>query len=79
MFLRMATKNIAIREDTYKKLVSSKRDDESFSDAIDRLLQKKTSLSSFAGIFDKNDQELKLISEDVKKLRNRARFRVTSW
>jgi predicted CopG family antitoxin len=79
MFLRMAMRNIAIREDTYKKLVSSKRDDESFSDAIDRLLQKKTSLSSFAGIFDKNDQELKLISEDVKKLRNRARFRVTSW
>ena len=53
----MATKNIAIKEEVYKKLLSSKGDGESFSDAIDRLLDQKPSLLSFAGVFKEDDKE----------------------
>jgi len=35
VYLRMATKNIAIREDVYKKLLEARGKDESFSDAIE--------------------------------------------
>jgi predicted CopG family antitoxin len=41
--------------------------EESFSDAIDRLLCKKPSLLFFAGVFRKDDEELKLIDEEVRK------------
>jgi predicted CopG family antitoxin len=77
-YVRMATKNIAIREDVYKKLLSSKRDEESFSDAIDRLLQRKTSLLSFAGSFTENDKELKVIEKEVRKTRKKATLRASS-
>jgi len=34
----MSSKNISVREDVYRTLKREKREDESFSDAIDRLL-----------------------------------------
>lgn len=74
----MATKNIAIREEVYKKLASVKSDDESFSDTIDRLLNKKTSLLSFAGVFSADDDELNTIEKEVNNLRRRATLRVSS-
>ena len=74
----MATKNIAIREDVYKKLVSAKSEQESFSDAIERLLQRKTSLLTFAGVFKENDREMKAIEAEVRNLRKKATLRVTS-
>jgi len=74
----MATKNIAIREDVYKKLLSAKREDESFSDAIDRLLEKKGSLLSFAGIFSKDDEEMRMIEHEVRRLRKKSTLRVSS-
>ena len=37
----MSTKNIALREDVYKKLKEIKAPDESFSDAIEELLERK--------------------------------------
>ena len=73
----MATRNIAIREEVYKKLASAKGEDESFSDTIDRLLSKKSSLLSFAGVFDEDDEDLKMIEEEVSNLRRRATLRVT--
>ncbi len=78
MYMRMATKNIAIREDVYKRLLSSKRNEESFSDAIDRLLQRKTSLLSFAGVFAESDQELKMVEEEMRKIKKKATLRVSS-
>lgn len=36
----MASKNIGIREDVYERLKAHKRGDESFSETLDRLLQK---------------------------------------
>jgi len=35
----MASKNIGIREDVYERLNAHKRDDESFSETLDRILQ----------------------------------------
>jgi predicted CopG family antitoxin len=34
----MGSKNISVRDDVYRRLRDAKSDDESFSDAIDRLL-----------------------------------------
>ncbi|MBI3116318.1 MAG: antitoxin VapB family protein [Thaumarchaeota archaeon] len=34
----MPVKNIAIREEVYNKIVAIKRDDESFSDVLERIL-----------------------------------------
>jgi predicted CopG family antitoxin len=76
--MRMASKNIAIREDVYKKLLSSKRDEESFSDAIDRLLEKKPGLLSFAGVFGHDDKELDAMERQIKKMRKKATLRVSS-
>jgi predicted CopG family antitoxin len=75
--MRMATKNIAIREEVYKKLLSAKSDEESFSDAIDRLLEGKSNILSFAGIFGKNDPKLKFIEKEVLKTRRKARLRAS--
>jgi predicted CopG family antitoxin len=77
-FLYMATKNIAIREEVYKKLASAKNDNESFSDTIDRLLKRKTSLLSFAGVFSEDDDELKTIEKEVNNLRRRTLLKVSA-
>lgn len=37
----MGSKNISVREDVYRRLVNAKGEDESFSDAIDRLLDRR--------------------------------------
>jgi predicted CopG family antitoxin len=74
----MATKNISIREDVYKKLLSAKGEEESFSDAIDRLLEGKTNLLSFAGIFSENDQEVNFMEKEIHKIRKKATLRVSS-
>jgi predicted CopG family antitoxin len=40
----MGTRNLAIREAVYRKLTEEKREDESFSDVIERMLEKRGSL-----------------------------------
>ena len=71
----MSSKNIALREDVYKKLKEVKGPDESFSDAIEDLLERKGSLlplwSSLSGS-DAMDQ----IETDLKAIRNGAKIRV---
>ncbi len=66
--LCMAVKNLAIREEVYRKLVDAKTDDESFSDVIDRLLTSKQRLSSFSGTFA-GDKEFLLVEEDIRRVR----------
>ena len=73
--LRMATKNIAIREEVYRKLVEAKGETESFSDTIERLLERKNSILAFSGAFKADDKELKFIEEEAKKLRKSATLR----
>ena len=56
----MGTKNISIRDEVYRKLKSSKREDESFSDAIDRLLASREGehpLYDLVGILDEDEAE----------------------
>jgi predicted CopG family antitoxin len=64
----MAVKNLAIREEVYRKLLNAKADKESFSDVIDRLLSSKPKLSSFSGIFA-DDKEFGRIEEDIRRVR----------
>lgn len=47
----MATKTIGIDEDTYERLKAEKREGESFSDVVDRLLGER-SLVELAGLWD---------------------------
>jgi len=56
----MASKNISITEDVYNKLLKIKREDESFSELLIRLLkiQKKTLEKSF-GAWDLSEEEEK--------------------
>ena len=55
----------------YKKLLKIKRDKESFSDVIERLLQ--NDLMSFAGIFA-YDENFAEITNDIKTVRKTTRL-----
>lgn len=46
----MATKTVRLNETVYERIAAQKRDDETFSEAIDRLTQGR-SLLDLAGIF----------------------------
>ncbi len=71
----MASKTISIKDDVYKLLKDAKRDEESFSDVIERLLKKdKTDLSEYFGALKENPL-LDKLEEDSKKIRAMARHR----
>lgn len=66
----MGTKNISIRDDVYRKLKASKRDDESFSDAIDRLIASREGdhpLYDLVGMLD--DEEAEQLRDRVDEFR----------
>jgi len=65
----MPAKNIAIKEEVYNKIAAIKRDDESFSDVIERLLERKPRLSAFAGVLA-GTQEMETMREDIKRVRS---------
>jgi len=73
----MGTKTILIREDVYETLKSMKREDESISDAVERLITKKKEgdLADFFGVL-KDSEVLKGLEEDMKKIRVASRFRI---
>lgn len=72
----MASKTISIRDDVYNLLKGAKKEEESFSDAIERLLKKdKVDLSQYFGAL-KDSPLLDKIEEDSKKVREMARSRV---
>jgi len=71
----MATKNIAIREDVYKRLLEAKGEDESFSDTIERILTRKPSILAYSGIMKEGDKELKFIEDEASKIRKNAGLR----
>jgi len=64
----MTSKNLAVKEDVYKKLLDAKTGDESFSDVIERLLEGKTDLMAFAGILA-DDKEFEKVKDDVQRVR----------
>ena len=72
----MASKTISIRDDIYKLLKDARRDEESFSDVIGRLLKKdKTDLSEYFGSL-KDNPFLDEIEKDSRKIRQMARPRI---
>lgn len=65
----MATKNISITEEAYRRLASLRRNNESFSEIINRVsTRNKTKLSGFFGILSKKAGEE--LEDNIKKSRN---------
>ena len=64
----MGIKTISIREDVYETIKSMKREDESISDAVERLITKKkeADLEDFFGVL-KDSEVLKGLEEDTKR------------
>ena len=71
---KMASKNIAVRDEVYQKLLQGKRGEESFSDVIARLIEGRSELMSFAGILSK-DEEFERAVDDIATVRKRAVLR----
>ena len=68
-------KTISIRDDVYKNLKNAKREGESFSEVIERLLEKKNlNIESYFGVL-KGNPILDELEELSKKMRETARFR----
>jgi predicted CopG family antitoxin len=70
----MTSKNLAVREEVYKKLLEAKKGDESFSDVIERLLEGKRDLTVFAGILSQ-DKEFEGVSKDIEQVRKKTVLR----
>ena len=70
----MTSKNLAIKEDVYDKLLEAKKGAESFSDVIERLLEGKSELMSYAGIFSQ-DKEFEQVARDIEEARKKAVLR----
>jgi predicted CopG family antitoxin len=65
----VASKTISIRDNVYKLLIDARRENESFSDVIERLLKKdKTDLSEYFGSL-KDNPLLDALEEDSRKIR----------
>ncbi len=71
----MASKTISIKEDVYNLLKEARREEESFSDVIERLIKKdKNDLSEYFG--DLRDSPLlDKLEADSRKIREMARPR----
>jgi len=67
----MPTKNLAIREEVYRKLAEAKREGDSFSDVIERMLEKRSSLLLLWGVLA-DSEDIADIGDETKKIRKRA-------
>ena len=70
----MATKNLAIREEVYRRLSEAKKEGKSFSDVIEKLLLKRGDLLSLWGV-RADDEESAFIETSVKEMRKRSVMR----
>jgi predicted CopG family antitoxin len=70
----MASKNLAIREEVYRKLSDAKKEGESFSDVIEKLLEKRGDLLSLWGAWG-DGEEVTFIETSVKETRKRSVMR----
>ena len=69
-------KTISIRDDIYERLLRLKEEGESFSDVIEKLLEKKGfSLEDYFGCL-KDSPALDKIAEYSRRIRESARFRI---
>lgn len=72
--LCMTTKNLAIREEVYRKLAEAKHEGESFSDVIERMIEKRSSLLPLWGALAQSES-IAEIQRDLRNLRKTARIR----
>lgn len=73
----MGYKTISLRDEVYKNLVKIKTKDESFSDVISRLMQKR-SLLDFAGRWaDVPEEKIEEITKELEEMRDSTRDRVS--
>ncbi len=70
----MSTKNVALREDVYKKLKELKSPDKSFSDVIEELMVRKGSILPLWGSLSKS-KVLNMIEDDLGTIKNGAKIR----
>ncbi|QQG49286.1 MAG: antitoxin VapB family protein [archaeon] len=70
----MPTKTLAIREEVYRKLAGVKRAGESFSDLIERILDRKEDPLALWGALSDSEHLAKLEKES-RAIRNGARSR----
>jgi predicted CopG family antitoxin len=72
----MGTRTLSIREETYEMLKREKREGESFSDVIDRLMRReKFNLEDYFGAIE-DEELLRGLEEDSGKIRELSRSRV---
>ncbi|MEX2701680.1 MAG: antitoxin VapB family protein [Candidatus Baldrarchaeota archaeon] len=62
-------KTISISDEVYEKLKKMKLEGESFSDVINRLIERRTKISDIAEMNILTEEEAKKIEELLKKLR----------
>jgi predicted CopG family antitoxin len=71
----LATKNLAIREEVYRKLSDAKKPGESFSDVIDRILENRANLLSLSGVLAGSSNVIE-IERESRRIRRLATVRV---
>ncbi|MEK6808997.1 MAG: antitoxin VapB family protein [Nanoarchaeota archaeon] len=70
----MGTKTISIMDDVYELLVRNKRESESFSDELRRLLNNGGSILECAGLWsDLTDEQLKQMEDALKRSKEYTR------
>ncbi|KXA92305.1 hypothetical protein AKJ66_04365 [candidate division MSBL1 archaeon SCGC-AAA259E22] len=75
----MGSKNISLRESAYERLSSLKKEDESFSDLVERLTKSKTpKYSDLAGILSKDTIETIENTRKGRKRTDKAEFEEVS-
>lgn len=70
--MKMNIKTIDLDEETYKKLLTEKKKDETVADVVKRLLisRKQKSLLDFAGIWDLTDDEWQKLRQTLEEFRS---------
>ena len=70
----MGTKTISIMDDVYELLVRNKKEEESFSGELRRLIKKKGSILDCAGLWsDLSDKQVEEMEKSIKKSKEYTR------
>lgn len=71
----MGYKTISLSDEAYKLLKRQKREKESFSEVVKRILAPKTKFSDFAGIWAAiPEEEIDEINRTIRQMRDGERF-----
>ena len=65
----MASKRLTVKEEVYNKLVEARKGNESFSNVIERLLDRESDLMSFAGILSHDKEFAEAMRRDIPEVR----------